>query len=336
MRLIAPNLLGWLAERGVRKTLVVRLGALLSTLGFAGFYWTDSFTGVFICMALMSFFWTATLPVVEALTLAHLHPHAERYSGIRTWGSIGFIAAVLGVGRMLDAYPLSALLDVDLLLLFAILACALALVEAPRREPSPAGLDLAAGARKRKLLLLLAATFLMAAAHGPFYVFFSIHLDAQGYGKTLIGALWSLGVVAEIIVFLFMPALLRRHNLRRLLMFSFACATLRFLAIGWGAASLLLLLLAQLLHGATFGICHAAAIAALHRWFPDRQQARVQALYNSVSLGAGGMLGGLASGQAWQWFGPGASFTLGAAFALTGLAVVWRGMRDDSQRRRFG
>ena len=330
MRLIAPNLWGWLAEHSESKTRIVRIGALMSTVGFVGLYWTDSFSGVFLCMAVMSFFWTAALPLVEALTLAHLHPNAERYSAIRIWGSIGFIAAVLGVGRMLDAYPLSALLDIDLLLLFGVLACALALVEAPRREPNPARLDLAADVRQRKLLLLIAATFLMAAAHGPFYVFYSIHLDAHGYGKTLIGSLWSLGVVAEIIVFLFMPALLRRHSLRRLLMFSFACAVLRFLTIGWGASSLLLMLLAQLLHGATFGICHAAAMAALHRWFPDKQQARVQALYGSVSLGAGGMLGGLASGQAWQWSGPGASFTLGAVFALAGLAVVWRGMREDS------
>ncbi len=329
MRLVGPNLWGWLAERGGRKTSVVRLAALVSSLSFAGLYWTHTFSGVFLCIALMSFFWTAALPLVEALTLAHLYPHAERYSGIRIWGSLGFIVSVLGVGYMLDSHPLSALLDVDMLLLLAILACALSLVEAPRREPGPAHSSVAGAGRQRKLFMLLVATFLMAAAHGPFYVFYSIHLDAHGYGKTLIGALWSLGVVAEIAIFLIMPALLRRHSLRRLLLFAFACAVLRFLAIGWGASLLPLLLLAQLLHGATFGICHAAAIAALHRWFPEAQQARVQALYSSVALGAGGMLGSLASGQAWQMLGPGACFSLGALFALLGLVVVSRGMSED-------
>ncbi len=329
MRLVAPNLLGWLAERGPRKTRIVRLASLASGVGFAGLYCTESFVGVFLCLALMSFFWTAALPLVEALTLAHLHRQAERYGGIRIWGSIGFIVSVLGVGAMLDAYPLPSLLYVESLLLCGVFACALALVEPPRRAPVAAADGLAAGARRRKLIALLAASFLMAAAHGPFYVFYSIHLAAHGYDKTLIGALWSLGVLAEILVFLYMPALLRRYSLRGLLLFSFGCAVLRFLAVGWGASLLLLMVLVQLLHGATFGISHAAAMAAMHRWFPERQQARVQALYGSVSLGAGGMLGSLGSGQAWQWFGPEACFALGALFAATGLVVVWRVMRED-------
>jgi len=113
-------------------------------------------------------------------------------------------------------------------------------------------------------------------------------------------------------------------------MFSFACAVARFLMIGWGVESLLLLLAAQLLHGATFGVCHAATVAALHRWFPAGQQARAQAVYGSVSFGAGGMLGGLASGQTWEAFGSGWTYTLGALFALAGLLLVWRSSADRS------
>ena len=168
----------------------------------------------------------------------------------------------------------------------------------------------------------------MSAAHGPLYVFYSIHLVDHGYGKTVVGALWSLGVLAEILVFLVMPRLLRRHSLQRLLMFSFACAIVRFLLIGWAVDSILLLIAAQLLHGATFGVCHAATVAALHRWFPGGQQARAQALYGSISFGAGGMLGALASGQTWEAFGPGWTYTLGSLFALAGLLLVWRGNAD--------
>ena len=324
MRLLAPSLWGRLAERCGSKICVVRLGALMSLPGFAGFYVADGFAALFACMAVMSFFWSAALPQVEALTLAHLRPHAERYSAIRSWGSIGFIVAVLGVGALLDAFPVAAQLNVDILLLLGVLALALVLVEAPGAGPGAPAQAVAEGSSRRSLYLLLAATLLMSAAHGPFYVFFSIHLVAHGYDKTLVGALWSLGVVAEILVFFVMPRLLRRYALRSLLMFSFVCAVARFLAIGWGAASLPLMLLAQLLHGATFGVCHAAAVAALHRWFPERQQGRVQALYSSVSFGAGGMLGGLAGGQVWQWWGAGASFSLGALFAALGLLLLWR------------
>ena len=329
MRLLAPVFWAWLAERIDRRIPIVRASAVMSLVVFSAYFFTQSFVGVFFCQAILTFFWSASLPLVEALTLGHLNPHAEKYSGIRVWGSIGFIVAVLGVGRLLDAYPVSALLDVCLLIMLGILGLAMSLIEAPRL-PAEAGTAAVAGVRAQgQLALLLVATFLMSAAHGPLYVFFSIHLVDIGYDKTLVGGLWSLGVVAEIVVFLFMPALLRRYRLRGLLLFSFACAVLRFLLIGWLADSLVLLLLAQVLHGATFGVCHAAAVAALHRWYPDRQQSRVQVLYGSVSFGAGGMVGGLASGQVWQLSGAGMAYTLGSAFALVGLALVWWRMRKE-------
>lgn len=330
MRLVAPNLWGWLAEGGGRKTGIVRAAALMSVVGFVGFLFTTSFLGLFVCMLVMSFFWSASLPLVEALTLGHLEKRAERYGAIRMWGSIGFIASVMGIGWLLDAWSIAALLWAAVALQLGILACALALPEALREAAVLPHPQLLATLRSRKVLSLLVASFLMSAAHGPLYVFYSIHLVDHGYGKTVVGALWSLGVVAEIIVFLLMPGLLRRYSLKRLLMFSFACAVARFLMIGWGVESLMLLLAAQLLHGATFGASHAATVAALHRWFPGAQQARAQALYGSVSFGAGGMLGGLASGQTWEAFGPGWSYTLGALFALVGLLLVWRSNSDGS------
>jgi MFS family permease len=93
----------------------------------------------------------------------------------------------------------------------------------------------------------------MTAAHGALYVFYSIHLVAQGYGKALVGLLWTLGVVAEIVVFLLMPRISLRVSMRAILLVCFVLAALRFLVIGWAADFIWLLVLAQLLHGASFG-----------------------------------------------------------------------------------
>ena len=68
MRLLAPNLWGWLAERSGRTLLVLRASALLSMVGFTGFFFTEAFWPLFAAMAAMSFFWSAVLPLVEALT----------------------------------------------------------------------------------------------------------------------------------------------------------------------------------------------------------------------------------------------------------------------------
>jgi PPP family 3-phenylpropionic acid transporter len=150
-----------------------------------------------------------------------------------------------------------------------------------------------------------------------------LHLQREGYSGALIGFLWMLGVLGEIVVFLFLPALFRRFALSTILMASSACGIARFLAIGWAADWLIVLLTAQLLHAATFGSFHAAAVAAVHRVFPPHAQARGQSLFSSVGYGAGGALGALAAGWAWEAAGPGLAFTVSAAAAAAGLLFAY-------------
>jgi PPP family 3-phenylpropionic acid transporter len=117
---------------------------------------------------------------------------------------------------------------------------------------------------------------------------------------------------------------MRQFSLTGILLTSFAAAALRFLTIGWAVDTLALLLFAQVLHGITFGAFHAASIAALNRWFARQHQARAQALYGSVSFGAGGMIGGLLAGQAWESLGPGLTFTAAAVCAACGGWFIWQ------------
>ena len=331
MRMLAPTLWGWLADRLGVRTPIVRLSALLSVGGFTGFLVSDAYGALFISMAFLAFFWSAALPLVETLTFAHLHDEAERYGNIRVWGSVGFILAVLGLGYLLDALPVRTVLWVSLATLGGILCFALVIPEA-RKPPDPeAHVALGEILRRPEVRALLAACFFMSAAHGALYVFYSLHLVAHGYSKSLVGWMWALGVVAEIVVFMAMPSLLKVWSLRRILIFSFAATVLRFVLIGWGAEWLVVLLFAQVLHGATFGAYHAAAVAAVNGWFGTRHQARGQALYGSISFGAGGMIGGLISGYTWEWVGPEWTYTIGSLFALIGLLVLvggWR-VRDE-------
>ncbi len=325
MRLLAPNLWGWLADRLGAKTPIVRGAALMSVAGFSCFFLTQSFTGFFFGMALLAFFWSASLPLVEALTFSHLGLRSSGYGSIRLWGSVGFIVAVLGLGWLLDRMPLSAMLWVSLGILGGILACALALPEKREERHEFDRLPIGDILHRREVKSLFAACFFMSAAHGALYVFYSIYLVSHGYGTTMVGFLWTLGVVAEIVVFLYLPRLLHIFHLRTILLFSFACAVARFLMIGWGVEWLWIVLVAQVLHAATFGAYHAASVAAVNRWFSGRHQARGQALYGSISFGAGGMLGGLVSGWTWDVLGAELTFSLSSTFALAGMIILWRG-----------
>src|SRR5262249_59366408 len=99
---------------------------------------------------------------------------------------------------------------------------------------------------------------------------------------------------------------------------SFACAVVRFLAIGWGIDSLVVLALGQLLHAATFGAFHTSAVAAVHRLFPGALEARGQALFSTVTYGMGAATGSLVAGWTWQALGPAPSFAVSALFGALG------------------
>jgi MFS transporter, PPP family, 3-phenylpropionic acid transporter len=325
-RVVAPAFWGWLADRSgaARGIVVFSAGAVLA--GFVLLEALEGYAAAVAIMLVMSLLAAGAMPLVEALTFGSLEGRTERYGPIRLWGSVGFIGGVLGTGAWLDAHPPQSLMGVVTLLAALTLLVSFLV---------PAGRVAAAGGHgerglvpvlmRPEVLGFFAACFSMNAAHGALYAFYSIYLESAGYSKTAIGVLWTLGVLAEIALFLCLPRLLRHVSLRALLAASCALAGVRFALIGWGVHSLWLLALAQLLHAATFGAFHAASVAIVHRLFTGRLAARGQTLHSSVSYGLGGGLGTLLAGWSWGALGPELSFTLSAlAGMLASALVIWR------------
>lgn len=330
MRIVAPTLWGWLADRlGVRVP-IVRASAVAALAGFAIFFYTTTFGGIFVGMAVMAFFWSAAMPLVESLTFVHLNGRTHQYGRIRLWGSVGFIVVVLGIGYVLNRLPVDNLLWMAALMLGGIVIVSFVLPEGrthPHVHDAP---GLMAVLARREVRGLLVGGVLMSAAHGALYVFYSIYLVDAGYSKAIVGWMWTLGVVAEIAVFMAMPRLAARFSLRAILLVAYGCAVVRFVMIGWGVGSIAILLMAQVLHGATFGAYHAASIAAINQWFPGRLQARGQAIYGSLGFGVGGMLGGLLSGYTWDIADPAWTYTISSLFALIGWIVVRHGWTQNN------
>lgn len=328
MRLVAPTLWGWLADHTGKRLLVVQVAATLSALFYLGVFVVTGFWGMFLVLALMSFFWSASMPLVEATTLTYLGKNTAHYGRIRSWGSIGFIVSVVGLGYAFDYIAIAWLLWAGLvcevgILVFSRLIPATT-VAAHHSDHQP----IKQIVLQPRVLALFGACFLMAVAHGPYYTFYSIYLVEHGYAKSTVGMLWALGVICEIGVFFVMPALARRFGFTRILLFSFAAAVLRFLLIGWTVDVVALLLFAQVLHALTFGAFHAASVGLVHEFFQGRHQSKGQALYGSFTYGAGGMLGGLASGPIWQHWGATALFSCSAGAALLGMLLMWWKLRN--------
>ena len=325
MRVVGPSFWGWVADRTERRARIIAISLALGGMCFAGFLFVDAFWGMFALLLAIGFFTSAAMPLTESLTLSHLRGSISGYGSIRLWGSVGFIITVTLVGYALDTLPVASLLWMVLATFALAWICALAIPEAPGSsdyaDPEPVWTIL----RRPEVAALLAACFLMNLAHGPLYAFYSLYLVDHGYSKAVIGWMWSFGVIAEIGVFLLMAPLMRRYSLCGILLACFAAAVVRFLMTGWGVDSAPVLFAAQLLHGLTFGAYHAAAVTAIHRWFQGAHQVRGQAIYLSVSFGAGGVLGSVLAGVGWDGVGPAWTFTAAALAALAGyLLLQWK------------
>jgi len=332
MRIVAPNVWGWLADHGGRRLAIIRLTSFLAMLAVTSFYAISGFWAWWIALGAMAFFWSASLPLYESITLDQLKAQGGDYSRVRLWGSVGFIVTVSAAGWLLDRIPLDSIRGMLLTMLFGVLVFAMLTRDPVPRHAIAPRTSLWPVLRTRRVWSLLAACFAMSAAHGAFYLFFSIYLASYGYSQTAIGLLWSLGVVAEIVVFLFMAPIFRRHSTRHILLACFGAAALRFLITAWGPETLWLIIIAQLLHALTFGPYPPAPIPSVSRWFPPGFPGPGQALYSSLSFGAGGLLGGLVAGAIWDSAGGNVAYLGSAGFAAVGAVLVLNGIRsgDDA------
>ena len=329
-RIFAPNLFGWLADKSGERAKWVKITSFCGVLGFLGIFWANTFYSIFFVMMAMSIFTSSTLPLAESLTLSHLEANKANsdYSRIRLWGSLGFIVASLVLGFFIDntgakslIYGLLVAQIIIFLLSFVIPDKVIKLKEGKKRSIW--------GVLKRtEVIILLTGCALMVSSHGLLYNFYSIFLQEQGYSNIIIGILWSIGVIFEILIFIMMPMILKQLTLKSVLLISLLFAVIRFFLIGTFADSLLILILAQIMHAATFGSFHVASIQLISNFFNNEHQARGQSLYNSITYGVGGALGGLGGGYLIDYWGAANTFVFSAILPLIGFIIIYLGLSD--------
>jgi PPP family 3-phenylpropionic acid transporter len=139
-----------------------------------------------------------------------------------------------------------------------------------------------------------------------------------GYSASTVGYLWSLGVVAEVVIFTLSNRLFRRFSARDLLLLSAVCGLVRWSLMGWTIA-LPWLVVAQILHCGTFTVCHLAAM----RYISARQGSeviRLQAVYSAVAMGGSIALMTMIAGFLFEHLHQGLFFIM-ALLALPALVL---------------
>ena len=319
---------GWIVDHSGKRIQVIRHTSLLSMLFFSLVLFYRDFWSLFIILFVFSIFWSAALPQIEAITLSHLGEKSDRYTMVRIWGSISFIIAVLALGKFFDQQPIEYLLPILIVSMLLVWIHSLFIPEIPSSQEHSNDSTFRSILFKPQVIALMMVCFLVQAGHGPYYTFFSIYLEEHHYSNSFIGTAWALGVLAEVLIYVFMHRIIGRFGLRRLMILTLTLATVRWLLIAWFVDNVFILLFAQCLHAATFGVYHAVAIQYIHREFKGVHQGRGQALYSSISFGAGLALGSLISGYLWDSVGSMQTFLFAAILSAIGIFIAWSGLKD--------
>ena len=316
MKVVSPNLWAWFADHSGLRMELTRWLAVFAVLGFCTVFIGRSYANVVTSMVLFSLFWHAIAPQFEATTLNHLGRHVHRYSRIRLWGSVGFIVAVVALGPILELHGASWLLPVMVILLVATAIAAFLVPSDAGHHQAKASHGIVRILRRPEVIGLLLASFLMQLSHGPYYTFYSIYLQSADYGRGFIGVLWGLGVLAEVVLFIVMHRVFNDFGLRFLMLASLLLTTIRWLLIAYFVDYIAVLVVAQLLHAASFGLYHAVAMQLIHHHFVGNHQVRGQSLYSSISFGVGGGVGSYISGGLWDSHGATVVFSLAALASM--------------------
>ena len=329
-KVVSPYLFSWISDHIEKRLVIIQGSMFISVIVFAGVISYQSYWWFALVMAAFGVFWNAALPLYEALTLNHLENDTSRYSYIRLWGSVGFIVVVLLLPMIIGGSNISLLPLIILALLIAnTITTFLVDDRTSQHSQQSSQTHIIETLKKPIVIALLLACFFQSLSHGAYYTFFSIYLEDHSYSRDFSGAMWALGVFAEVGLFILMRRLLRKFSICHLFVIALLITAVRWVMLALWVDNLILLIISQLFHAASFGLFHACAIYLVHSLFPGRLQGRGQALYAGMSFGLGGALGHLLSGYAWDSMGSTWTFLSSAIIALIGAIIAFRYITEE-------
>lgn len=330
VRVAVPIGWGWIMDRSGRRMPWIAAGMALSAVFFSMVPWAPDFAALIALHAIYAIFWNVALPAFDVVTLNHLARTGRDYARIRLWGSIGFVLSVGALGPILDRTGVGPVPWVVVAGMLGMVLIALRVPDVHDLRPPDASLEgFLARARRPAVVALLVTCFLSQLSFAPFYAFFSIYLEQHAYSHGTIGALWALGVIAEVVVFFYTGRIIRRFGARPVLVATLVCSAVRWAVLALFVDIGPLLVFSQLMHFMSFAVYHAVTVHYIHELFPGRLQGRGQALLAAVSFGMGGALGSLLTGAAWDTLGAQTVYLSATAVAMLGGWVALRAPKLD-------
>lgn len=326
VRVITAPLAGMIADRIGERSIVLVWSGVLSLMTGIALFAAESFWPVLIVYSLQGIVHSPYMPIADAIALSGVRRWNFDYGKMRFWGSLAFILATMAGGWLYGLHGGGIVLPA---MVTGFVLTVLAALLAPRigrpRQPSPISALAVAPTRtlrQKDVQLMLVGAAIVNASHAMLFAFSAIYWQQLGFSGTEVGILWSAGVFAEVILFIFALRLRRRFGLWSMMIFGCLVAVGRWLLfpLEMGFAGYLAL---QCLHAFTFAIIHISVQSRIVERVAEEQEGAAQGLYffyNGTFMAAATFV----SGYFYSWYGID-GFYLMALVAAAGLVCVVAG-----------
>ncbi len=290
---------------------VYGLSLLLTLAGSLLFIFTiEGFWGYLSTNLLFGASMGVSLPYIETIALASLSKNS--YGKVRLWGSLGFMAIALWLGKVLQD-PHEALYYLAAMAFFTLIF-GLLLIKHDNISHKVAKEDQSFSLSKYWAFWV--SIFLMQVGFGGFYNFFTIYEVSHGISLEMTSWMWSFGVICEIVMLYFQGPLLQR-NLLNILQFATLVTALRWMMLYLFPDSIMLTFASQSLHAISFALYHTAAITYVFSLYTQKKLA--QQFFLGIAFGLGGSVGAVLSGQIYGE----KMFLVEAIITFMAFVVLW-------------
>ncbi|HUI94193.1 MAG TPA: MFS transporter [Xanthobacteraceae bacterium] len=327
VRVLVVPVASRLADRSaLRQALFASAAA--SVVGFALVGLCAGFFAILAAYALAAALVAPVLPLGDAYALRGLRDRMGRYGPVRLWGSVSFILANLVGGVLLARLGADHVIWAVVAALALTAAAALALApRAPAPAQAAARPATASLWRSPAAVAVMAGASLIQASHAVLYGFATLQWSARGIGGSAIGALWAIGVIAEVGLFALSGRLGGRLGAPAMIALGGAGGLVRWtvMALDPPTASLPFL---QALHALSFAATHLGSMQFLARAAPEGRNATAQgdfvALQGIVFAAAMGLAGTLVAAYgSLAYVAMAAACVAGALLALAAPRLSW-------------
>lgn len=318
--ILAQPVWGTVSDRARTKNRVLLLLIAGSGATMLLYPLSNQFVYLSVLICVFTFFQTPIFAVSDAVTLEALDKRKQgNFSLIRLCGTVGF--ALMSI-----IFGLIAQKRVDLL--FSVYAMILAISFLfVLRFPLIAGhqsnsrkMRIWVLFRNRKLMMYLAANFVLHITLGYYYAFFPLYFREMGGDSAWLG--WSMVIssLSEVPFLLLSNRIFKRVKVSHILLGAGLAAALRWYLFS-AVHNPYWTLPVQVLHGLIFIVLSVTMATVINREVPAELKASGQTLNALLSLGAARIIGSFAGGWASEAYGMHRVFFYNFLIALLCTAV---------------